>query len=257
MSLARLSTPWTARAAKGARRRGGARGTAVAMGRGVRIDRWTHIARLAVCLLALTLAPRALGLPGALVAAMALWLAGFAAAHDLIHGALGVGRAAGDAALTLVGALLLTSGHAMRVSHLLHHKRPLADGDYEGAAAHGGLVRACALSPWWSFATRLRAYAVAGERLRRRQLVEHALALALVAALWASCVPSLRVYVLTALVAQATAPVWAGRVPHRAPAWLLTVASAVGRLGSPTALALAYHEAHHAAPRTPCARLGA
>jgi fatty acid desaturase len=222
----------------------------------MRFDRWIHVARLVACVLALALVPRALGLPGVVVVAAVLWLGAFAAAHDLIHGALGLGRRAGDAALTLVGALLLTSGHAMRVSHLLHHRRPLGDGDYEGAAVHGGLVRACALSPWWSFATRVRAYAAAGARLRRRQLVEHALALALVAALWASGVPSLRVYVLMALVAHATAPLWAGRVPHRAPAWLVAVAAAVGRLGSPTALALADHEAPHAAPRTPCSRLG-
>src|SRR4051812_14822218 len=77
------------------------------------------------------------GRPGALVAGAALWLAAFDAAHDLIHDALGLGRRAGAVALTVVGALLLGSGHAMLVSHLLHHKRPFAADDYEGAAARG------------------------------------------------------------------------------------------------------------------------
>jgi fatty acid desaturase len=220
-----------------------------------RADQLSHVGRLALALALLAVLPRFAGRPGALVAALALWFTAFAAAHDLVHDALGLGRRAGATALSLAGALLLTSGHAMRVSHLVHHRRPFADEDYEGAAARVDLARACALSPWWSLATRLHAFMRAGARLRRRQLVEHGVALALIAAAWASALPSLRLYVVVALAAHLSAPLWAGRVPHRAPAWLLRAAAAVGRLGSPTALALAYHEAHHAAPRIPCRRL--
>jgi fatty acid desaturase len=215
----------------------------------------THVARLAAFAALLALAAAAGSLPAMLVCAAALWLAAFATAHDLVHDALGLGRHATDRALTLVSLVLLGSGHAMRVSHLLHHKRPLADDDYEGAAARGDLGRALALAPWWSIAARLRAFTLAGQRLRRRQLVEHALVLAALVLALASGLPVLRLYVAVASVAHVSAPVWAGRVPHRAPAWLLALAASLSWTGSPTALALAYHERHHARPHMPCARL--
>ncbi len=221
------------------------------------VDRLAHLGRLALGVgLVYPLAHLA-GCPGAVLAAAGLWLAAFEVAHDLLHDALGLGRRAGAVALTIAGALMLSSGHAMLVSHLLHHKRPFADDDFEGAAARGSVVRALLWAPWWALAARVHAYRRAGARLRRRQLAEHALALALATALLASGVPALRIYVAVALVAHLTAPLWAGRVPHRAPAWLLALAAALGRLGSPTAQALAYHERHHEAPRIPCRRLSA
>jgi fatty acid desaturase len=221
------------------------------------VDRLAHLGRLVVAVVLLGALARLAGWPGALVASAALWLAAFETTHDLVHDALGLGRRAGAVAITIAGALQLSSGHAMLVSHLWHHKRPFADDDYEGAAARGDAAHALLLSPWWALAARAHAFRRAGARLRRRQVAEHALALALTVALWASGVPSLRIYVVVALAAHLSAPVWAGRIPHRAPAWLLALAAALGRLGSPTALALAYHERHHQAPRVPCRRLAA
>jgi fatty acid desaturase len=233
---------------------------AVATGRGMRltahtVDRLHHVLRLAACAALLAAAGRLHCLPAMIAAAAALWLAAFATAHDLVHNALGLGRRAGEAALTVAGWILVTSGQAMRVSHLWHHKRPLADDDYEGVAAHGAFARALACAPWWMLAQRLHAFRLAGARIQRRQLTEHALLAALVGAAWAAGLPALRVYLVVALAAHLSAPIVAGRIPHRAPAWLLAVAAAVGRTGSPTALALAYHERHHRQPHVPCARL--
>jgi fatty acid desaturase len=221
------------------------------------VDRLAQLGRLVLGIVLLFVFARVAGWAGAIVAAAALWLAAFDAAHDLVHDALGLGRRAGAVALTVAGALMLTSGHAMLVSHLWHHKRPFADDDYEGAAARGDAARALLRAPWWALLSRSHAYRRAGAWLRRRQLLEHGLALALATALWASGLPELRIYVSVALVAHLTAPFWAGRIPHRAPAWLLALAVALGRLGSPTALALAYHERHHEAPSIPCRRLAA
>jgi fatty acid desaturase len=221
------------------------------------VDRLAQLARLVLAIALLALSTAVAGLPGAVVAAAALWLCAFEAAHDLVHNAFQLGRRAGALALTIAGALMLSSGHAMLVSHLWHHKSPMADDDYEGAAAEGSVARAVLWAPWWALAARLSAYRRAGAKLRRRQLAEHALALALTVALWAAHVPALRVYVVVALLAQLTAPVWAGRIPHRAPAWLLKLATLAARLGSPTALSLAYHDRHHEEPRIPTRRLAA
>src|SRR4051794_39328436 len=118
------------------------------------IHRLPPLGRLVLGIVLLFVFTRVAGWPGAIVAAAALWLAAFAAAHDLVHHALGLGRRTGAVALTVAGALMLTSGHAMLVSHLLHHKRPFADDDYEGAAARGDAAQALLKAPWWALLSR-------------------------------------------------------------------------------------------------------
>lgn len=90
-------------------------------------------------------------------------------------------------------------------------------------------------------------------RSRRWQLVECALNAAALPALLAR--PDLRVYALIALALQLTAPVWAGLVPHRAPAWLVRGARALAFTRSAIVAALAFHQLHHDAPHVPSARL--
>src|SRR4051794_39707521 len=147
------------------------------------IDRLAQLGRLVLGIVLLFVFTRVAGWPGAIVAAAALWLAAFDAPHDPGHPPPGLGRPprarpprrTGAVALTVAGALMLTSGHAMLVSHLLHHKRPFADDDYEGAAARGDAAQALLKAPWWALLSRSHAYRRAGARLRRRQLLEHGL----------------------------------------------------------------------------------
>ena len=63
-------------------------------------------------------------------------------------------------------------------------------------------------------------------------------------------------YVAVAVLAQATMSVWAAYVPHNAPAWLSALAARLACTGSPTMLALAHHDVHHARPEIPCRHLG-
>src|SRR5688500_16451369 len=112
-----------------------------------------HALRVSSAALALYVLPAAWLAPG-----VALFLAAFTLAHDLAHGALGLTRRTNRVLLSLAGALMLTSGHAMRVAHLRHHARPLADDDYEGASARGSLGRALLLAPWFAFAVRREAW---------------------------------------------------------------------------------------------------
>src|SRR5579862_1203340 len=62
-------------------------------------------------------------------------------AHDVLHGSLGLSRRATEWALFLLGAPILESGHAYRLTHLHHHKMFPSDEDIEGEAAHQPLWR--------------------------------------------------------------------------------------------------------------------
>jgi fatty acid desaturase len=184
-----------------------------------------------------------------------LFLEGFAFAHDLMHGALRLPRRANEVALAFAGALLLMSGHALRLTHLVHHAHALAPADVEGAPARGSLGAALVGGPLAAVRLRRHAFSVAGRRGRIWQAVETGVDAALLVALVASGSPPLRIYALVALAAQATMSVWAAHVPHNAPAWLTDAAAHLDWTGSPTVLALAHHSRHHAHPEVPCRRL--
>jgi fatty acid desaturase len=206
-----------------------------------------HVARLVASAAAYALLPGAYGA----LAAVGLFLAAFSFAHDLAHGALGLPPRTNRLLLSLAGATMLTSGHAMRVAHLRHHAAPLADDDFEGAAAHGSLLRAVLRAPSFAFAMRREAWRRAPHHDRRWQLAEH-VACALLALLVVG-----RSYALVALALQLLAPLWAGRVPHTAPPWLLRTARTLAFTRSATLLSLAFHDEHHRRPRLPTLSLRA
>jgi fatty acid desaturase len=220
------------------------------------LDLAVHLGRLAASMGVLALAS-SLASPAGMVAASALlFLEAFALVHDLAHGALLLPRRANEVALGLAGVLLLLSGHALRGTHLVHHARPLADDDLEGLPARGGFWQALAAGPGAALALRREAFRRAGRRGRALQAIETLAGAALVAAAIASGKAALVTYVVIALLGQATMSVWAAYVPHNTPAWLSAAAARLACTGSPTMLALAYHDLHHARPGIPCRLLG-
>jgi fatty acid desaturase len=222
-----------------------------------RLEIALHGVRLAASVGGLCLADARGSAPLVLLSALGLYFEGFSLLHDLAHGALGLRRAANEAALSFAGLLLLTSGHAMRRMHLLHHALHLGPGDLEGEPANVSLVRAIAGAPVHAVRLRVSACRRAGPRGRRLQLAENAGGLILCVLLLGTRSPALVAYALVTLAATLTAGVWASHLPHHTPAWLVTLARALGRTGSPTILALAYHDAHHARPGVPTTRLRA
>ncbi len=221
------------------------------------LDLAIHLARLAASILALAVAARAHLVAGMVAAAGLLFLEAFAFMHDLAHGALRLPRRINEVALAVAGALLLMSGHALRLTHLVHHAHALADDDWEGRPARGSLFAALLGGPRAAVALRRHAFAAAGRRGRLWQAFETAAGVALLVLLVASGSLPLRIYTLVALAAQATMSVWAAHVPHNAPAWLTGAASRFDWTGSPTVLALAHHALHHTHPELPCRRLAA
>lgn len=212
------------------------------------------VLRIVVAGVALVLAPA----PGVAVLASAwIFFACFALAHDLVHGALGLSRSAGRLALSLASFGMLLGGEAVRRMHLRHHARPLADDDLEGEGARVSFLRALLVGPRNAVALRVEAFRSGDAESRRRQAVEHAVTVLLVAGALASGASWARVHVAVAVVLQLTMALWASHVPHRAPAWLASACARLAFLRSPVLLSLAFHETHHRRPRIPCAELGA
>jgi fatty acid desaturase len=76
------------------------------------------------------LAERSWWIP-ALAVFPALFLSEVVALNDVMHESIGLGRAATEVAVASLGALVLESGHAIRVTHLAHHANGGGQGDPE------------------------------------------------------------------------------------------------------------------------------
>ena len=61
--------------------------------------------------------------------------AAFRQAHDGYHHSLGIGKRTTTVILLLLSALLMTSLHSIRATHMAHHRDPLGDNDIEGSLA--------------------------------------------------------------------------------------------------------------------------
>ncbi len=208
-----------------------------------------HVARVALSSSVLVLAPST---PLRAAASVALFFASFSFSHDLVHGALGLPRRLNELAIGAAALPMLISGHAMRLMHLRHHARPLADDDVEGVGARLPLLHAAALGPWNAIELRVGAFRAArGWNGRAWQIGETAagpLLLGVIArlrpdAMWA--------HLLTAVAMQVTLAVWASHVPHRAPPAIRRLAARLSVLRSPVLLSLAFHDRHHREPAIP------
>jgi fatty acid desaturase len=197
------------------------------------------------------------GVVAALVlgAAAALYFSTFALFHDAAHGALGLSTRTNDLLLFATSAVLMMSAHGQRQLHLRHHARPLANDDLEGAGALTSLWWAVLVGPWAAFHMRAVSFSVVPAKVRPWVAAENALnvLVTIAAVAWGG----VGVWAAVALwwVLQLTMNAWASHIPHRAPRWLLQVASLFAWTGSPVVLSLVYHLEHHAHPRVPCALL--
>jgi fatty acid desaturase len=215
----------------------------------------TPLLRIAVFAGALV-AAGATGHPAlALAAALGLYLATFAFTHDVMHGAAGLGKRATDAWLVLGGALMGLCGHGMRILHLRHHARPLADDDIEGAGARLTVWGALREGPHNIARYRIEGLRAANARGRRFQIAETALTLILTVVALASRSVAGAAWVTVNAVMQLTLAAWASNLPHRPPRFLRAIALRLTWLKSPTLLSFAFHHAHHTRPKVPCAEL--
>lgn len=114
----------------------------------------------------------------------AFFLTALRQAHDTYHASIGVPRKWLDAVLLVLTFTMLCSTHAIRHTHLVHHRNPLGDGDEEGGWARQQAWRALAFGVLFSIRTHAQALRTGSLRTRRWVCAELALiaAVCLVAA---------------------------------------------------------------------------
>ena len=191
-----------------------------------------------------------IAIPAALV-----FFSAFAFFHDAAHGALGLRQRDNDIVLMLTSIPLFMSAHAQRQHHLHHHARPLEPTDLEGKGALTSLWWAALVAPLASWEMRLKGFVVVPDKVKAWVAVENLLNVVSVGVVVALDHPGVWVSFLVQAVLQHTMNAWASHIPHRAPRWLIGIASRFAWTGSPVVLSLVYHLEHHAHPRVACALL--
>ena len=177
-------------------------------------------------------------------------------AHDSYHASIGVPRRWLNTLLLALTLMMLCSTHAIRHTHLVHHRHPLGDDDAEGSWARLPAWKALALGMLFSIRTHAQALRTGSSRTRHWILAE----LALIAAVWLTAMTSditwLRYHVIAMIASNALVgffAVWSvhhgcdekgvfARTERRAWTNRLTVN-------------LLYHVEHHLFPAVPCNHL--
>jgi beta-carotene hydroxylase len=184
--------------------------------------------------------------------AFGIFVAVVTATHDVVHRSLGLGHTATEAALFLLGAVLLESGHAYRATHLQHHRTFPSKDDPEGRPADLSMLGAILYGPvflarlwWWAFRR-----ATGGQRawLLTEAAVPFA-ALGAGALFWRG----LLVYATMMIVGSWVYPLLTVHLPHRhyGEEPLTQTHTLRGRVVPALFLELTYHLEHHLYPQVP------
>jgi fatty acid desaturase len=194
--------------------------------------------------------------PLAIVGSFYFFLTGLRLVHDTFHGNLGLPRRANDAVLATLSLLMLGSMHAVRLTHLQHHRDCLGDDDVEGATARWSAATALLWGVLFPFRLHAAALWRANRPQRRWILAELSLSGTSVAAvsLWGA--PSLRYHFVAMAVGQALSGFFAGwTVHHDCDRWQQIARTLRHRVKSTVACNMFYHLEHHLYPRVPTCRL--
>ncbi len=192
--------------------------------------------------------------PIAVLAVMALFITIVASAHDLVHQALGLPRRANEIMLSMIGLLVLESGHAYKVSHWQHHRRFPNDDDPEGDPARMPMWRAMLEGPIFLF--RLWSWAWRRAPQERTWLVLEAgwfsAFIMIAVAVWPQT-HTLLAYAILVVVGSWVYPVLTVHLPHNVKGRnaLFQTYTLRGRMIPKIFLELTYHLEHHLYPAVP------
>ncbi|MCP2040354.1 fatty acid desaturase [Neisseria sp. HSC-16F19] len=177
-------------------------------------------------------------------------------AHDAYHRSLGVGRFGTEVMLYALSSTMLCSTHAIRYTHLQHHRDPLGASDVEGNWARLAAWQALLWGPLFSIRTQWQGlrHGDGDTRRRSRHDVWIMAAVWLAAVLWPH--PVLVYHVLTMLAANAVVGFFAVWSVHRGcdPAGVFARTERRAWLNFATAHLL-YHVEHHLFARVPANHL--
>jgi fatty acid desaturase len=195
-------------------------------------------------------------LPLALFGSFYFYLTGLRLVHDAFHRNLGLPPWVNDGVQVALSVLMLGSMHAVRVTHLEHHRDCLGPEDTEGATARRGAAEA--LLSGLLFPLRLHAAALrlAAHRQLRWIVAELVLNVIAIPAALASGSRMLRYHVLAMAVGQVLTgffAVWT--VHHDCDRWDQLARTLRNRFKSALAFGMFYHLEHHLYPRVPTCHL--
>ena len=177
--------------------------------------------------------------------------------HDVVHGALGLGRRSTEIALLVLGLVLLESGHAYRLTHRQHHRVFPGPDDPEGDPARLTFQNAVLYGPL--FLPRLWWWAVRRSRGRRREQAflwaEAGLAAGVIVAsvILAPHTLAPLVYAILVIAGSWIYPLLTVHLPHRdyGETPLTQTHTLRGRIIPAIFLELTYHLEHHLYPQVP------
>jgi fatty acid desaturase len=192
------------------------------------------------------------------VASAYFFLAGLRLVHDAFHDNLALPRRAGDALLLSLSGLMLGSMHAVRITHLQHHRDCLGPDDVEGQTARRSAWRAIGAGIAFPFALHRAAWRRARPAERRWIAAELLLTLVLIAAAASGVSTQVTHHVALMAIAQTLTgffAVWT--VHHDVDAERQVARTLRHRLKSGLALGMFFHLEHHLFPRVPTCHLPA
>jgi fatty acid desaturase len=192
----------------------------------------------------------------ALLGSFYFFLTGLRLVHDTFHGNLGLPAWANDVVLLVLSALMLGSMHAVRLTHLQHHRDCLGVNDVEGASARRGAAGALLWGIIFPVQLHLAALRLASRHQVRWILAELALSGGGIAAVLTWEHPLVSYHFAAMAVGQTLTgffAVWT--VHHDCDRWQQIARTLRHRLKSAVACNMFYHLEHHLYPRVPTCHL--
>ncbi|BDI29635.1 rhizopine catabolism protein [Capsulimonas corticalis] len=177
--------------------------------------------------------------------------------HDVVHGGIGLSARQTDLWLFLLGAVLLESGHAYRLTHHQHHRVFPGPDDPEGDPARLTFWGSVLQGPF--FLPKLWLWSLRRTRDRQAQrrwlIAEAGVHIAVIAAsllLWKTA-PALLAYVVMVVCGSWVYPLLTVHLPHRdyGETPLTQTRTLRGRIIPAIFLELTYHLEHHLYPQVP------
>ena len=192
----------------------------------------------------------------ALAAAFYFFLSGLRLVHDTFHGNLGLRRSQNDLILAVLSGLMLGSMHAVRLTHLQHHRHCLGDDDVEGRTATRTALGALATGVLFPIQLHAAALRLASPRQARWVCAELALTVLVIALALTSDFEVIRLHVGAMAFGQTLTgffAVWT--VHHDCDRWHQIARTLRNRVKSTIACNMFFHLEHHLYPRVPTCRL--
>lgn len=192
--------------------------------------------------------------PVGMICSFFFFLTGLRLSHNAQHHALGIGRLGHDLVLAALSMVMLASMHAVRVTHLQHHKHCLDDEDVEAGHVQLPWWRAMLYGPIFIFRLHTSAWQLGSKTSRRWILVELA-AVAIVITV-SFFQPLLRWHLLAMLTGEcltAFFAVWI--VHHGCDAHGQIARTQRGWVKNFVSYSMFYHLEHHLFPAVPTCHL--